>query len=71
MFKKKLSFDEKIKRIKYDRVYGILQEILDTSVTKPGEKDRVDYEATCSVIKTKVRLVKEFADSLTPSPDKK
>ena len=71
LFKKKMSFEEKVKKVKYDRIYKMLQEVLDTSVTKIVDKEQVvDYEATCSAIKTKVRLVKDFIDGLSVSTDK-
>ena len=71
LFKKKMSFEEKIKKAKYDRIYRVLQEVLDTSVTKIDNKEQVvDYEATCSAIKTKVRLVKDFVDGLSAPVDR-
>ena len=66
LFKKKLSLEEKIKQVRYDRIYKVLQEVLNVSVTKNVDgKEEIDYEATCSVIKTRVRLVKDFVDELS------
>ena len=71
-FKKKLSLEERIKNAKYDRIYKTLQEVLSVSELKTLDgKQVVDYEATCSVIKTKVRLAKDFVDELSaPLNDK-
>lgn len=64
---KNLSFDEKIKQAKYERVYGTLKDILQVDIK--DDKNITDYPATCSAIKTKARLALDFIKDLDKDED--
>ena len=68
---KKISFEEKLKVAKYERVYKTLNDILKTDVrtTAKDGKEVIDYAATCSVIKTKARLAIDFIADLDKNGD--
>lgn len=65
--RKNLSFDEKIKQAKYERVYGTLKDILQVDIK--DDKNTTDYPATCSAIKTKARLALDFIKDLDKDED--
>lgn len=67
MKRKNLSFDEKIKQAKYERVYGTLKDILTVDIK--DDKNVTDYTATCSAIKTKARLALDFIKDLDKDED--
>ncbi len=60
------AFAEKIKAAKYERIYLALKSLLQIEVKGVGAdgKEKIDYAATCSAMKTKARLVIDFVDSL-------
>lgn len=66
MRRKNLSFDEKIKQAKYERIFGTLKDILNTDIKTIDDKNKevTDYSATCSAIKTKARLAIDFTKDL-------
>lgn len=68
--KKNVSFDEKIKQAKYERVHSTLKDILQTEIkTTENNKEVTDYAATCSAIKTKARLALDFIKDLDKEDD--
>lgn len=69
--KKVVSFDEKIKAAKYERIYQALKDVLKVEIktTSTGGKDEIDYAATCIAIKTKARLAIEFVADLDADND--
>lgn len=70
--KKFIDFEEKIKEAKYERIYQTLQDILKMEIKayKDG-KDKTDFAATCSAIKTKARLAVDFVTDLSKGGDDK
>ncbi len=74
MFGKKkqtVSFDEKIKAAKYERVFQSLKDIVKLEVVAQDKdgKSAIDYAATCSAIKTKARLAIDFVSDLDKNSD--
>lgn len=65
--KKNLTYDEKIKQAKYERLYGVLKDILQVDIK--DDKNITDYSATCSAIKTKARLALDFIKDLDKDED--
>ncbi len=67
----RFDYDEKIKAAKYERIYQTLKDILKIEVAAPLRegKTEVDYAATCSAIKTKVRLAIDFVTDLDKDGD--
>ena len=68
---KKVSFEERLRIAKYERVFTTLNDILKTEVkatTKDG-KEVIDYSMTCSAIKTKARLAIDFIADLERNGD--
>ena len=60
------DYDEKIKAAKYERIFQSLKDILKIEIKVLGAdgKEKTDYAATCSAIKTKARLVIDFVADL-------
>lgn len=61
------DYDEKIKAVKYKRIYQVLKDISETKTISKDGTDDIDYRALCESIKTKARLAIDFVTDLDKS----
>lgn len=66
-----LDYDEKIRAAKYERIYQSLKDILKIEVKTQGNdgKEKINYAATVTAIKTKARLAIDFVADLDKDGD--
>lgn len=64
LFKKKKDEKAVIEKALFDTVQEVLEGMLKTEYKKPGDGNEVDYELTCRVIKSQVRLALDFISNV-------